>query len=196
MPVYDREAAELSRIYESVAFEQVHKGILDLLPSAPMRALDVGAGSGRDAVALAKRGHIVTAVEPSTGMRAEAAHLHAGATITWIDDCLPELPSLEDSSGSFDLVLVSAVWMHLPPRARGLAMQRLSELMAPGGLLILTLRHGPADPSREMYSISAEEVVRDAASVALDLLRNLEDSDALCRAGVAWTTLVFRKSVG
>ena len=41
---------------ESVDFEVLHTGIMHLIPTEPCRMLDVGAGSGRDAAALAVMG--------------------------------------------------------------------------------------------------------------------------------------------
>lgn len=48
-----------------MTFEEAHGGVLDLLPPAPARGLDVEAGTGRDAAALARRGYQVVAVEPT-----------------------------------------------------------------------------------------------------------------------------------
>ncbi|MGQ3357308.1 MAG: class I SAM-dependent methyltransferase, partial [Phreatobacter sp.] len=67
---YAEEAENLARQYESVTFEEVHAPLLHLLPLSG-RALDIGAGSGRDAAALAARGFAVTAVEPTAELRAE-----------------------------------------------------------------------------------------------------------------------------
>ncbi|WP_204324597.1 class I SAM-dependent methyltransferase, partial [Stenotrophomonas maltophilia] len=65
--------------------------ILHLVPAAPVRAIDIGAGTGRDAAALAARGHRVLAVEPTAELLAEARRLHPSALIEWLDDGLPEL---------------------------------------------------------------------------------------------------------
>lgn len=190
---YDRDAREFARAYESVSFEHVHSGILDLIPTHRLSVLDVGAGSGRDAAALASKGHLVTAVEPSQKMRLEAARLHPNIDIEWIDDQLPELFSFEERAAEFHLVLVSAVWMHLNPNQYVMAMQRLSRLMAPSGLLIISLRHGPADKSRKILPVSEQEVVQQALRCGLQLFRRSPATDALGRQEITWTTLVFRK---
>jgi protein-L-isoaspartate O-methyltransferase len=109
--------------------KNVHRSVLDVIPAGPAHVLDVGAGSGRDAAALARRGHHVTAVEPSAGFRAEAALRHAGLSIEWIDDGLPGLASL--GSRSYDLVLLSAVWMHVP--ANRILQERIHLLTCPIG---------------------------------------------------------------
>ncbi|GAA2334784.1 hypothetical protein GCM10010376_64170 [Streptomyces violaceusniger] len=59
---YGVDAEEIARRYEGVAFEVVHEEFLPWLPPVPGRVVDIGAGSGRDAAALAARGHQVVAV--------------------------------------------------------------------------------------------------------------------------------------
>ena len=65
--------------------------LADLLPPAPALIVDVGAGTGRDAVAFAAAGYEVVAIEPSAGMRAEAARLHPSPRIRWMSDSLAAL---------------------------------------------------------------------------------------------------------
>lgn len=190
---FDRDAEKLTQQYESVTFEDVHRDILDLVPSHPIRILDVGAGSGRDSAALAARGHDVWAVEPSDAMRARAKAFHPKTSVKWISDRLPTLEELNDHLMKFDLILVSAVWMYLPPSEREEAMGRLTELLAPSGLLILTLRHGAAAPDRTAYDVPDDEVLLMARQSGLDALRQIDASDALVRSTFRWSTLVFRK---
>ena len=66
---YDEHAQQLFRQYHSVKFERVHSDWLHHLPEQTGLALDVGAGSGRDAKALADRGWQVMAVEPAERLR-------------------------------------------------------------------------------------------------------------------------------
>jgi len=62
---------------------------------------------------------------------------------------MPDLSEIRKLSYRFDLVLVSAVWMHLPPTSRERAFRILTELLAPSGMLVITLRHGPGDGERQ-----------------------------------------------
>ena len=67
---YDNHVREAAERYEALAFPDVHNSLLALLPAAEgALALDVGAGSGRDAAWLAEQGFEVVAVEPSRAMR-------------------------------------------------------------------------------------------------------------------------------
>ncbi|MGW3570161.1 class I SAM-dependent methyltransferase [Streptomyces sp. NPDC000941] len=186
---YEQDAEELARRYEGVAFEVVHKEFLPWLPPAPGRVVDIGAGSGRDAAALATRGHQVVAVEPTPELRRIGQRLHADAAIHWTDDALPSLTGLQ---GPFNFMLLSAVWMHLDEREHVDAMRRLAELVAPGGCVALSLRHGPVPTGRRMFAVSAAETVALAERFRLSAVHRGEEPDCLSREGVSWSTLVFR----
>lgn len=69
IPHYEQHADQLVPQYESLAFEDVHASLLDLLPEPGATVLDVGAGSGRDAAWFAAHAYDVVAVEPSDAMR-------------------------------------------------------------------------------------------------------------------------------
>lgn len=190
-PYYAQNADCLGQRYGSVTFEEVHGGVLDLLPSGAAAVLDVGAGTGRDAAALARRGYRVVAIEPVRELRDVAQRLHPSGNVRWVEDGLPELSRID---GPFDVVLLSAVWMHLPSAARGRAMERLAALLAPAGLLVISLRRGDPPTDRVMFDVPAEEVVRGGERAGLRLVRLVEDgADRLGRAGVRWQTVALRK---
>ncbi|MBP2316814.1 class I SAM-dependent methyltransferase [Azospirillum soli] len=189
---YDHRAADLAAQYESVAAEDVHGPVLDLLPATPGAVLDVGAGSGRDAAWLARLGHQVVAVEPSAGMRAEAQRRHADPRIRWVDDRLPGLDRVHRLGLAFDTILLSAVWMHVAPPDRRRAFRKLITLLRPGGRLLLTLRHGPPDPDRAMHPVTRAEVERLAAEHGALVTRAVPLPDRLGRAAVTWEAVAVQ----
>ena len=189
---YSEKAAELARQYESVGFEDVHGDVLHLLPPPPARALDIGAGTGRDAAALARLGYEATAVEPTAEFRAIGRSLHADAGIDWIDDALPDLPAVQ---GRFGLVLLSAVWMHLTVAERATAMARASGLLDPGGVMVLSLRHGPIPEGRALFEVTAAETVALAEAHGLSTLHNAERPGQFGQPGVWWSRLAFGRPI-
>lgn len=188
---YDRHAHRFFDQYQKLTFEEVHSEWLSHLSSKPGFALDVGAGSGRDASALAHRGWNVLAVEPSKGLRELAESATRAIGVQWLDDKLPGLPKVFNLNRQFKLILVSAVWMHLPPEQRQKAFQALRDLLAPGGTLVITLRHGPGDGERTFYDVDRQELETWARDQALAIPQIAKISDKLNRPDVWWENLVF-----
>jgi SAM-dependent methyltransferase len=189
---YHRGFREFTEAYEAFGFEQIHAGALPFLPARPGLLLDVGAGSGRDAAWFAARGWEVVAVEPAAALRQEAARLHPLPAIRWIDDRLPALAQVHRLGLAFDLIWVSAVWMHMPPEERGRAMRKLATLLRPGGRMVLTLRHGPAPEDRPMWPVDAAEVERLGLDHGLALRVATERvEDRLGRRDVRWQTVIL-----
>lgn len=119
-------AAMLAR---RISFAEVHRPVLHLMPTRPCRVLDIGAGAGYDAADLAAMGHSVVAVEPTAALRVPAMAPHPSPAIEWIDDSLPELRALAGRAASFDLVLLTAVWMHLDAEQRRQATPNVAALL-------------------------------------------------------------------
>jgi len=190
---YARQAPDLLRRYESVTFATAHRAILHLIPREPCDVVDIGAGTGRDAAALAEMGHRVVAVEPTAEMRSGAMALHPSPRIEWLDDRLPDLALLTARGETYDLVMLTAVWMHLDKKQRRRAMKNVSSLVRKGGMMSLTLRHGPVPAGRRMFEVSAEETVGLAAARGLDVVLQLEAQPSLGQVGVTWTRLVFKR---
>lgn len=207
MSIYHQHAATFAAQYESVSAEQVHQSWLHLLPTAhnvpsgrSLKALDVGAGSGRDARFLAARGFEVVAVEPADALRQLAIELSAQAIqqpqIQFLADELPTLPLVQALHQQFTLVLLSAVWMHLTHAQRAAALPTLCKLLEPQGLLVLTLRHGSFSDGREAFPISTDEIEALINQQQLPLTPMLVTElvkDALGRGDVAWQTVVLKK---
>ena len=189
---YGETADVLVKQYESRTFADVHRGILPLLPAAPARALDIGAGTGRDAAALAALGHTVLAVEPTPEMRAHGQRLHPSPAIEWLDDSLPELARVQERGGLFDLVMMTAVWMHLDEAERTRAMACVAGLNVPGGLMPLSLRHGPEPAGRRMFDVGPAETRALAARHGLSTVYERDRPSVFNADGVWWDVLAFR----
>ena len=149
-----------------------------------------------NAAALAAMGHRVVAVEPTAELRTRAMAVHASPLIEWRDDGLPELASFGTDDEGFDLVMLTAVWMHLDAGERRRAMAVVAGLLAPGGLFMLALRHGPHPIGRRMFDVDPGEIVAAAEGHGLQTMRcqRAESAQADNReAGVWWTRMVFRR---
>jgi SAM-dependent methyltransferase len=194
---YAEEAEELFRVYESFPAADAHRAVLHLMPAAPGNVLDIGSGTGRDAAWFAAQGHRVVAVEPTDAMRLPAMALHPSPQIEWLNDSLPDLALLCTRGEQFDLVMLTAVWMHLDEEQRRRAMPNLAALVRPGGAVIMMIRNGPVPAGRRMFEISPDETIELAQMHGLHPVLNLrtessQESNRL--AGITWTNLAFVKA--
>lgn len=190
--VYDRDAKSLATHYESKTFEEVHADVVDLAPADVGLVLDIGAGSGRDAAWFAAHGHEVIAVEPAPRMREVARSFHPDSRIRWLDDQLPVLGNVFRTGLTFDLIWLSAVWMHVAPTYRQRAFRKMVSLLRPGGRLMMSLRQGPPPDDREMYPTHVDEVEKLARSHGLAVIRVTRANDRLGREGVTWQTVCLQ----
>ena len=126
----------------------------ELAALTPGRAIDLGAGEGRNAIWLAERGWRVTAVDFSAAGLARAARLAAqrGVSVDWVQ---ADLLDYRPAPGGYDLVLVA--YLHLPSASLARVLRAAAAAVAPGGTL-LVIGHdrdniprghgGPQDPDR------------------------------------------------
>ena len=188
---YEQHATRLVTQYESLSFEAVHADLIAILPAPGGTVLDVGAGSGRDAAWLAAKGYDVVAIEPSEAMLAHARAKHTSGRIQWLSDSLPDLAKVRRLGLSFDLILLSAVWMHIPPSDRQRALRKLATLLAPKGRIAISLRLGAPDTERAMHEVSMPELAGLAQQFGLRIVHTSDSQDKLGRSEVSWTNVVL-----
>ncbi len=134
---------------------------VDALP--PGRALDLGAGEGRNAAWLATRGWDVTAVDFSRAgiLRArEMAALQGVQVNTLVADLAEYVPD----PGAFDLVII--LYLQVPGQLLDRVVGQAADALAPGGTLLLighavrNLEHGHGGPGDASLLHSPEQVAQ------------------------------------
>jgi SAM-dependent methyltransferase len=206
---YNSKVQEIAPQYLSLSFDQVHENWAHYLPAIldkpNANILDVGAGVGRDvshiANLLAEKNQgdnhcRVYAVEPALQMLQKGQATTQGQNVHWLQDALPALDKTTRLEISFDLILLSAVWMHVPTSQRSRSLRKLANLLKPGGKIVVSLKFGMTaeeQHERKMFDVSVEEV--EALAQNLGLFSKLEaqnKKDQLGREGVYWQTLVLQ----
>ena len=115
-------------------------GLLAGLPIAT--ALDVGTGTGRYALRLARRGVAVTALDQSAEMLdvARRAAASAGVGIDFHQGAIED--GLRFATDQFDLAVCALMLCHVPDLRR--ALDELARVVRPGGYLLITDFHPDA----------------------------------------------------
>ena len=196
---YRRNAERLGARFLGLSSEYVLRSVATFIPTEPAHILDVGAGSGRDALWFARHGHNVTAVEPVEEMSDQAEGLPGSEKVEWISDHLPLLEHLKDRAGRYDFCLLSGVWHHVPDVHRSTALSTLVKLLGSGGYLAMSLRLGSDTDGKTNFYIDIEDPIALAERVGLLLrhrARTQSNQPANIAAGVEWEWLVFEKRAG
>lgn len=118
---------------------------------------------------------------------------HTAAIVRWLLDGLPALREVLRLGLAFDVILLSAVWMHVAPADRARAFRKMVSLLKPGGVLLMSLRFGPSGAGGSMHPVSQAEVAQlavrlsDDGTGALPLLRHviLNDDQSSIWSGCA-----------
>jgi SAM-dependent methyltransferase len=166
----DREAwnqryADADLVWSAEANRFVVQEVSDLPPG---RALDLGAGEGRNAIWLAERGWRVTAVDFSDIGLQKARRLAEarGVEIDWTE---ADLRSYSPATGAFDLVVL--LYIHLPAEERRALVGRAADAVAVGGTLLVVghdrsnLEEGYGGPQDPAILFSPDDITDDLAGI-------------------------------
>jgi len=130
----------------------------------PGQALDLGCGEGGDAIWLAGRGWLVTAVDISRVALERAAAAAGETKVCWTHGDITVSPP---PAGAFDLV--SAIYFPLP-RSAPAALRSLLAAVAPGGTLLVAghdlqdwqHHHHDDDPAADPAAYLRPDEIADA----------------------------------
>lgn len=190
LDIYHQGAALYAKQYDALNFTQVHQSWQPYWPDKGL-VLDIGAGSGRDALWLAEQGCQVIAVEPAPDLL-RIGQINTAEKVQWLSDSIPDLKACYQLNLQFNTILLSAVWMHIVPSERARAFRKIANLLAPGGRFVLSLRYGEFADGRVSFPVSVDEVAALARQFGLVLCFVSElTADSAGRADVQWQTLVM-----
>ncbi|MGW2375748.1 MULTISPECIES: class I SAM-dependent methyltransferase [Kitasatospora] len=151
--------------------------VRELTGSTPGRALDLGAGEGRNAIWLATQGWEVTGLDFSAVALERAERLTAelpdevADRLTWRHGDA----RTDEDPAAYDLVLVA--YLQLPAEDRRAALHRAADALAPGGTLLVighdltNLTDGVGGPQDPAVLFTPEDVLADLAEYGLRTVR-------------------------
>lgn len=134
---YDEDGRLVRDRVGRVEFRTTWKYIHDHLPAGKAKILEIGAGTGRYSVALAKEGHDVTAVElVAHNLDILRAKLDGSEKLTALQGNALDLSMLEENA--FDVTLMLGPMYHLYTEAeKQTALREAVRVTKPGGILMI-----------------------------------------------------------
>ncbi len=133
---YDQAVATGQGVH--VQYDQVLRGVVKRAALNPgCRVLDIGTGTGNLAQLCAERGAEVEGVDPSVEMlRIARGKIGDGLTINYRHSPDP-FRKLPYADGSFDVVLSSYAFHHVPPQDKPAAVAEMLRVLASPGRWVL-----------------------------------------------------------
>lgn len=142
------------------------------------RALDLGAGEGRNSIWLASRGWEVTAVDYSQVALDRARRLaddRLGSAADRLTIQRADVLNYRPTPGGYDLVLIA--YLQLPAGQRSAVLRLAADALAPGGTLLVVghdssnLTEGTGGPKDPAVLFTAQDVLDELADRALTTVR-------------------------
>ena len=142
--------------------------LADTLAPRGARILDAGAGMGRVAAALVRRGHVVTAVEKDRHLLDRSRELFPEVSVVESDllGVTPEVLAAAGRPAAYDLiVVVGNVMVYLAEDTEVRALRGLADLLAPAGRVLVGFHPRSGPPHSRDYPV--EQFVGHVAAAGL-----------------------------
>lgn len=192
---YRRAVKRFVAASQGLDFELICQSFVAYLPTPPARVLDLGAGAGQNAAALAGRGYQVTALEPVAEFIDAAKQTYSNHAVVWLQGSMPEMAALQPLSEGFDFVLIDGVWHHLDEGERERTVSRLAAMIKPGGRCAISLRNGPAGLGTRVCATDSDATVEQFNRQGFECLLQQRNLPSILpnKEQVKWDRIVVQK---
>jgi SAM-dependent methyltransferase len=175
---WDERYAAVERLFSS----EPDPAMVHLVaPLPPARAVDLGAGEGRNALWLARQGWTVTAVD-SSAVALERLTASASAAGLRVIPVLADVVEFLGGGETFELVVIAN--LHPSAEERAGLLRAAAGAVSPGGRLFLVGHHldslgraGPPDPGRLYTEASLEGALPGLTPLLLERRERVHGAD-------------------
>lgn len=164
-------------VQNSPAFDSVRAAVLEAaLPAATDRVVDLGAGTGFLALALAANVNEVVAVDLSQNMLDALAKEAADTGVGNVTCETADLATLDFAPNSIDLIVSCYALHHLDDRAKAALLVRARQWLRPGGRIVIAdmmFGRGGSAQDRRILRQKVVALLRKGPAGAWRVVKNL-----------------------
>jgi SAM-dependent methyltransferase len=186
---YAAHADEFCRRTADLALDELYGPFTTLLP-APAHVLDAGCGSGRDSLALMRRGYRVTAIDASPEMVRAAKSRGVDARLLTFQ----EMKFVSE----FDGIWACASLLHVPHAEISEVLRRFHHALRSGGILYVSLKEGSGERVAEdgrffsYFSLAGfKHVLEDVLFRVVDSWQSIDKESS--GAPRSWLSFIAKK---
>ncbi len=193
---YDNHGVFLARRYASADLRALHALLQNWLPPGG-RVLEMGCGSGRDALYMASLGCSITALDGSATMvhlTRDAFSRHALDSSRVFHASVPLPMDHQLLKETFHAVVAIALLMHLEDSELALLSSQIAGILKEGGFFICSFSSQEREEGEERLFVPRFplEVASFFTDLGFQLLYRQKASDGLGRK-MYWNTMVFSR---
>ena len=188
---YDQNASAFCASTVPLDMSALYEPFLRAIPPGG-RILDAGCGSGRDSAAFLRLGYRVMSIDASTEMVKASTALTGQAAVQVAFENL-------DFEAEFDGIWACASLLHVPRRALGDVLGRLTRALTPSGVLYLSFKAGTGERLEagrlftDMTEADLSELVLNHPRLRLDQVWVSADVRKERQGERAWVNAIVRR---
>jgi len=194
---YEKNANSLISRYESADISDLQDFLINTF-TKESQLLEIGCGSGRDAMFMTKHNYNIIGIDGSSNMIEEAKNIHPELLGKLFQKILPNDLQFDRE---FDGIYSIATLMHLTKTDIKKTILKIYNLLNQNGKFLMSIslfrddidKNGFDEKGRFFLVLNFEEWIKICEDSGFKIIETKRNKDGLNRNGIEWLTLVAQK---
>ncbi len=190
---YNTKSTQLIERYDNAKMSSLHQLLLKYIPPKG-KVLDIGFGSGRDLQFLYDHGYDIWGTDPAKKFVENAKIRFSKNRDHFFEEGIPFQKKELEEMFQFDAIISIAVWMHLRQDQYAEAVENITSVSKPSGVVVISYSKGKREDEDERYfeDVNLKNLIKLFLAKDFKLIETVENEDSLKRNSLSWVTVVFK----